>query len=210
MASVFPICNFLNKNTILTHAFKNGFIFSRQVIKFCTSEPQVSTDHRNQRDQEGLPKALLPSHENRPWQAKLNRGDSVVSFSRGKRKKKKSLLLKLVSEGLTHIVYLSKSPKTLPPSKKENSKSYVNSGGIRRWSGLRPLPTFAGTVNTIKIKGLQSDQSSSIGMSRQLAGSKQEPNSAFKRFCLPNVRNKHKTFYHVTFMTLRREQSPCP
>lgn len=136
MASVFPICNSLTKNTILTMPLKNGFIFSCQVIKFCTSEPQVSTDHRDQRDQEGLPQSTLSlticTHpDKQSWIMVI----VLCPSPEGKGKKKESFA-KLVSEGLTHIVHLSKEIGKLLtyapiPPKKENSKSYVNSGGIR-------------------------------------------------------------------------------
>lgn len=59
MGSVFPICDSLNKNAILTMPLKNRFIFSCQVIEFWTSEPRVSTDHRDQKEQEGLPQSAI-------------------------------------------------------------------------------------------------------------------------------------------------------
>lgn len=134
MASVFPICNSVNKNTILTMPLKNGFIFSCQVIKFCTSEPQVSTDHRDQRDREGLPQSTLSltictDPDEQSWIA-------VIGLCPPEGKEKKESLAKLVSERLTHIVHLGKEIGKLlrhspSPPKKEKSKSYVNSGRIR-------------------------------------------------------------------------------
>ena len=157
-------------------------------------------------------KHSFPHNLHRPRQAKLNCGDSVVSFSRGKRKKKKKeSFAKLVSERLTHIVHLSKAPKTPPtPPKKGKLQKLCELWGDKVGgpvSGL--LPTFAGTVNTIKIKGLQSDQSSSIGMSSSLQAQNKSLIQHSKGFCLPNVRNKHKTFYHVTFMTLEESSHPA-
>lgn len=192
---------------------KNGFIFSCQVIKFCTSEPQVSTDHRDQRDQEGLPQSTLSltictDPDKQSWIVVI----VLCPSPEGKeKKKKKESFAKLVSEGLTHIVHLSKAPKTPPtPPKKGKLQKLCELLGDKVGgpvSGL--LPTFTGTVNTIKIKGLQSDQSSSIGMSSSLQAQNKSLIQHSKGFCLPNVRNKHKTFYHVTFMTLEESSHPA-
>ena len=194
---------------------KNGFIFSCQVIKFCTSEPQVSTDHRDQRDQEGLPQSTLSlticTHpDKQSWIMVI----VLCPSPEGKGKKKESFA-KLVSEGLTHIVHLSKEigkllrPPPHPPEKGKLQKLCELWGDKVGGPVSGLLPTFAGTVNTIKIKGLQSDQSSPIGMSSSLQAQNKSLIQHSKGFCLPNVRNKHKTFYHVTFMTLEESSHPA-
>lgn len=93
MASVFPIYDFLNKNAILTMLLKTDLSFPAKSSNF---EPQ-SLKWVQITGTKGTGRApskhSFPHNLHRPRQAKLNCGDSVVSFSRGKRRK--DLLLNL-------------------------------------------------------------------------------------------------------------------